>query len=64
MSVEKGLEFAPGNFFYTGRRDSNNLRLSFSTLNQPQIRQGIKRLGAVMEEFLAEKGEAAADKAG
>ncbi|MBN2081742.1 PLP-dependent aminotransferase family protein [bacterium] len=53
-TVKCGVEFAPGNYFYVGRRDSSNLRLAFSTLTQPQLRLGIKRLGSVLTETLAQ----------
>src|SRR5690606_22118342 len=55
-SVANGIEFAPGSYFSVGRRDTNMLRLSYSTLTQAQIRQGVKRLGQVMEEMLAGQG--------
>jgi len=50
------VEFAQGNYFYVNRRDSNNFRLAFSTLTQPQLRQGIKRLGAVIQRAMAAQG--------
>jgi 2-aminoadipate transaminase len=53
-AVAEGVEFAPGNYFYIGRPESNCLRLAFSTLTQPQLRQGVKRLGAVMHRALAQ----------
>jgi 2-aminoadipate transaminase len=55
-AIKQGLEFAPGSYFYTDRRESVNLRLAFSTLTQPQIRQGIRRLGGVMQQALKETG--------
>lgn len=51
-AIKHGVEFNVGNYFYVDRRESNNLRLAFSTLTQPQIRQGIRRLGRVMSELL------------
>ena len=53
-SVEAGLEFAPGNFFYIDRRDGPHMRLSFSTLTQPQLRQGVRRLGLVIQRAMLE----------
>jgi 2-aminoadipate transaminase len=51
-SIEAGLEFAPGNFFYIDRRDGPNMRLSFSTLTQPQLRQGVRRLSLVIQRAM------------
>src|SRR5206468_3041153 len=45
IAVEEGVEFAPGNYFCVGRAESNCLRLAYSTLTQPQLRTGVKRLG-------------------
>ncbi|MDQ3023005.1 MAG: PLP-dependent aminotransferase family protein [bacterium] len=53
-AVEMGIEFAPGNFFYTDRRDGPFMRLSFSTLTQPQLRQGVRRLGVVIQRAMLE----------
>jgi 2-aminoadipate transaminase len=57
-SVEAGLEFAPGNFFYIDRRDGPYMRLSFSTLTQPQLRQGVRRLGLVIQRAMLESRRA------
>lgn len=57
-AVAVGLDFAPGNFFYVDRRESSSLRLSFSTLTQPQLRQGVRRLGAVIHQALRESRKA------
>jgi 2-aminoadipate transaminase len=54
QSLREGVEFAPGSFFYVDRRDSSSFRLAFSTLTQPQLRQGIKRLGGVVAKMLRE----------
>jgi 2-aminoadipate transaminase len=55
-AVEAGMDFAPGSYFNVGRRDSQHFRLAFSTLTQPQLRQGLRRLGRVIEEAIAEGG--------
>jgi DNA-binding transcriptional MocR family regulator len=55
VAVQHGVEFAPGNYFYVGRPASNCLRLAYSTLTQPQLRQGVKRLGAVLREILNQR---------
>jgi 2-aminoadipate transaminase len=54
-AVRFGVEFSQGNYFYVGRRNSNNFRLAFSTLTQPQLRQGIKRLGLALQQALEER---------
>lgn len=51
-AVKHGIDFAPGSFFSLGHKDTGHLRLAFSTLTQPQLRQGVKRLGAAAAEFL------------
>jgi 2-aminoadipate transaminase len=53
LAVAEGVEFAPGNYFNVGRTESNCMRLAFSTLTQPQLRTGVKRLGAVLRTALA-----------
>jgi DNA-binding transcriptional MocR family regulator len=52
-AIQCGVEFAPGNYFYVGRRDACSFRLAFSPLTQPQIRQGIKRLGQALSQAFA-----------
>ncbi len=55
-SVAQGVDFAPGSYFQVGRRDSNNIRVSFSTLTQPQLRQGMRRLGSVLQDAVTAEG--------
>lgn len=55
FAVQHGVEFSQGNYFYVGRRSSSNFRLAFSTLTQPQLRQGIKRLGLAIQQALGER---------
>jgi 2-aminoadipate transaminase len=57
QAVQYGVEFAQGNYFYVGRRNSNNFRLAYSTLTQPQLRQGIRRLGVAITQALQERHE-------
>lgn len=57
QAIAQGLEFAPGSYFYADRRESPSLRLAFSTLTQPQIRQGVRRLGALMQAALSARGQ-------
>jgi len=51
-AITHGVEFAPGNYFDVNGRDTSSLRLAFSTLTQPQIRQGIKRLGKAVNAMV------------
>ena len=51
-ALKAGVDFAPGNYFNVSGRDTNTFRLAFSTLTQPQIRQGIKRLGLVIRKAI------------
>jgi DNA-binding transcriptional MocR family regulator len=53
-AVPAGLEFAPSSFFYIDRHDGPQMRLSFSTLTQPQLRQGVRRLGVVIQRAMLE----------
>jgi 2-aminoadipate transaminase len=52
-AIKHGVEFAPGNYFDVNGRDTSSLRLAFSTLTQPQIRQGIKRLGKAVNAIVS-----------
>jgi 2-aminoadipate transaminase len=49
-----GVAFLPGAWFYPrGHEVRNSLRLNFSTLPEERIREGIRRLGGVVTDFLA-----------
>ncbi|MCF7889935.1 PLP-dependent aminotransferase family protein [Candidatus Bipolaricaulota bacterium] len=54
---EKGLEnnvaFVPGHHFYVNGGGQNTMRLSYSLLNPEKIREGINRLGKVLEKELS-----------
>jgi 2-aminoadipate transaminase len=60
-TVEHGVDFAPGSFFNVGHRDTSTIRLAFSALTQPQLRQGLRRLGNALHEALSEKGKVGLD---
>lgn len=53
---EKGLEnnvaFVPGHHFYVDDGGQNTMRLSYSLLTPERIREGINRLGVVLEKEL------------
>jgi DNA-binding transcriptional MocR family regulator len=51
-AVTQGIDFAPGSYFSVGHKDTNHIRLAFSTLTQPQLRQGIRRLGIAAAKLM------------
>ena len=48
-----GIAFVPGQAFFADGSGSNSLRLSFSVLSQEEIEEGIRRLGALLNDQLA-----------
>ncbi len=51
-SVEQGVAFVPGEPFYAGTEGQHNtLRLSFVTVPEDKIRQGIKVLGNLIKNY-------------
>jgi len=52
VALEKGMEIAPGNFFYVGKKDARSFRLAFSMLSQQDVREGVRRLGRIVKDFL------------
>jgi len=46
---EKGVRAVPGNPFFPGRSSKKHLRISISSLNEEEIREGIHRLGNAMD---------------
>jgi 2-aminoadipate transaminase len=54
VAAEHGVGFLPGRFFYPAADgDDQSLRLSFSSLPEARIREGIARLGAALDRLLA-----------
>jgi 2-aminoadipate transaminase len=54
VAAEHGVGFLPGRFFYPAADgDDQSLRLSFSSLPEERIREGIARLGAAIDRLLA-----------
>ncbi|MCF7876155.1 PLP-dependent aminotransferase family protein [Candidatus Bipolaricaulota bacterium] len=51
-ALEENVAFVPGHHFYVDDRGKNTMRLSYSLLSTEEIREGIKRLGAVIEKEL------------
>jgi 2-aminoadipate transaminase len=52
-AAEAGVVFFPGNWFYVDHAETNVLRLSFSTVPEHRIDEGIRRLGAALRQRLA-----------
>lgn len=48
---EGGVVIIPGNPFYADNRDAGTFRLNFSSLEPDVIKEGIKRLGEVIEKM-------------
>jgi DNA-binding transcriptional MocR family regulator len=54
IAAEHGVGFLPGRFFYPAAGgDDQSLRLSFSSMPEARIQDGIARLGAALDHLLA-----------
>jgi 2-aminoadipate transaminase len=54
IAAEHGVGFLPGRFFYPAAEgDDQSLRLSFSSMPEARIRDGIARLGVALDHVLA-----------
>lgn len=54
FAAERGVAFLPGAWFYPrGHEVWNSLRLSFSTHPEETIREGVRRLGRAIAEFMS-----------
>ncbi len=47
-AIEKGVAFVPGAPFYATNPDVSTLRLSFATVGEDKIREGVERLGKAL----------------
>ncbi len=54
--VQHGVEFAPAKLFFAGKRDANYLRVAYSMLTKPQIREGVERLGSAIMDYRKREG--------
>ncbi|UOF93619.1 MAG: PLP-dependent aminotransferase family protein [Bordetella sp.] len=50
-AIEKNVVFVPGEFFYSEKSLTNTLRLSFSTVPEEKILEGISILGKLLDEY-------------
>ena len=48
QAVERGVAIVPGTLFYADGRGANNVRLSFSLVDEAQIDDGIERLASLL----------------
>jgi DNA-binding transcriptional MocR family regulator len=48
--VQNGVFMAPGTNFYSGPHTQTNFRISISTLNEEEIKEGISRLGSACSQ--------------
>ncbi|MFN7713487.1 MAG: PLP-dependent aminotransferase family protein, partial [Curvibacter sp.] len=44
-AIEQGVAFVPGAPFFATNPDLSSLRLSFATLGEEKIREGVERMG-------------------
>lgn len=51
-SIEKNVAFVPGGSFFPNSSRENTLRMNFSNMPEERIVEGVKRLGAVLREFV------------
>lgn len=54
-AMKANIAFVPGDPFYTNRQNVSTLRLNYTNATEEIIEEGIKRLGAIMKEVIAEK---------
>jgi 2-aminoadipate transaminase len=52
VASDAGVAFVPGVHFYADRDRSNDLRLSFSKVEDDRIEEGVRRLGVLIEREL------------
>ncbi len=55
-ALEKNISFIPGRAFSVNDRHERSFRLAIGTLSPAQIMEGIKRLGAVVTNYIVEAG--------
>jgi len=53
-AYESGISFVPGGSFYPGAAKNNEFRLNFSNVSEEKIRTGIKLLGRIISDYIAE----------
>lgn len=51
FAIEEKVTFVPGDIYYADQADMRTLRLSFSTPNPAQIREGVARIGRALSRL-------------
>jgi DNA-binding transcriptional MocR family regulator len=51
LAIGERVTFVPGDIYYADRPDLRTMRLSFSTPNPAQIREGIARIGRALDRM-------------
>jgi 2-aminoadipate transaminase len=52
LAIKHKVAFVPGHPFYIGKKETNTLRLNFSSVDGPTIEEGIKRLGKALNQLI------------
>jgi 2-aminoadipate transaminase len=55
IAIKDKVIFVPGDPFYIGRNETNNMRLNFSCMDEADIREGIERLGKAIKTLLGQR---------
>jgi DNA-binding transcriptional MocR family regulator len=50
-AIDKGVAFVPGRSFHPDKSGDNTFRLNFASSSFENIVEGIKRLGAVLQDY-------------
>ena len=58
VTLEEGVNIAPGRVFYVSEEASNKIRLSIAAVEEEEIQRGIKILSKVITKFLDDKDHA------
>ena len=62
--IEHDVAFVPGGSFFPNRGHENTMRLNFSIMPPERIDEGVRRLGAVLRDFVGRNEGAACRSAG
>jgi 2-aminoadipate transaminase len=52
-AIKENVAFVPGTPFYVDGGGANTMRLNYSNADAETLREGVRRMGAILEEFLA-----------
>lgn len=51
-AAETGVTYLPGSLFYPGENSASGLRLSFTFVSEPKLREGVEALASTIEQSL------------